>query len=236
MLVCTKVLPELTAALEAARVPVVGDAAAAPLHMSGNNTAIVEEGVRQLLAQGCRRIALMAWRTDTLIESFTQALKVAGLPVVPEWVRFDLLPELTGAGWEEFREIWMARSEKPDGLLVMDDILFRDAMISIREMGLSIPGQLRIVAHATRGANIVYPDSVVRLEVDPAENASILGSMMLRLLAGKSVRPSRDGAVEQRESPLTFRIVPARDVVVSAAGAARADVTEEINQTGGRRR
>lgn len=210
MLICTHQTSDLNAALECARVPVVGDSSFVPHHVPENINALVEEGVRQLHRQGCRRIALLAWNTVGLVETFGRSMQKAGLPVKPGWVRDNLLPEWSGAGWEEFREIWAAYNEKPDGLLVMDDILFRDALRAIREMGVAVPERLRIVAHATRGSDIDYPESVVRLELDPAEKAQFMGEMMVRLLAGETVGQCR--------KTLAYRVVTARTSPVNPAG------------------
>ncbi len=213
--VCSRMLPDLTAALDRAQVPVVSDVEGPYCSHVGNGERMVAEGVRLLAAQGRRRLALMAWRSDGLADAFGRAMAAAGLPLTPGWVRDDLLPEWPGAGWEEFREIWTAHAEKPDGLLVTDDILFRDAMIAIRGAGVALPEQLAIVAHATRGADIAYPESVTRLEIDPTEAAGLMGGALTRLLAGKPL---------PRERPLLpFRIIPATDpLLANAAGAAPA--------------
>ncbi len=216
--VCSRMLPDLTAALERTQVPVVSDVEG-HLYCSYvfNWERMVAEGVRLLAAQGRRRLALMAWHSDSLADAFRHAMAAAGLPLVPGWVRDDLLPEWPGAGWEEFREIWTAHDEKPDGLLVTDDILFRDAMTAIRGVGVALPEQLSIVAHATRGADITYPESVTRLEIDPAEAAALIGGALTRLLAGKPL---------PRERPLLpFRIIPvATPLLADAAGAAAAEL------------
>ncbi len=221
LLVCTRMSPPLRTALAAAGVPVVGDTPEVPHRVLIRPNAMVREGVAQLAAQGCRRIALMTWNTAGLVDAFRRAMEAAGLPVDPAWVREDLLPESGGAGWEEFREIWFARETRPDGLLIMDDILGRDALAAIRELGIDVPGRLRIVAHATRGAEIPWPDSVVLLERDPAEAAAAMGATTVRLLSRRGALPPGGGGLTGEDGALAFRIVPARRPAPALREAAR---------------
>ncbi len=161
---------------------------------------MVREGVRRLRAQGSERIALMAWGEQSLRDSFGAVLAEEGLELRPEWVKGDLNPMLAGAGWEEFREIWGASREKPDGLLVGDDLLFQEACLAIHELQLAVPGRLRIVTHANAGAQVRYPFPVTVFELDPMEEAEILGAMLLDLMRGEPVqRPSDPLSMRVRE-------------------------------------
>jgi len=170
---------------QALPIPVVGGSADAAVRTDAG--AMVREGVRLLREQGCRRIALLAWKTDDNMHAlFRQALAEVGLPYHPAWVKGDLNPMLTGAGWEEFREIWSAEREKPDGLLVGDDILFADAGRAILEMRIPVPGRLRVVTHANVGAQTVYPFPVTLLEIDPARYAGLLAGLLWAKLRGES--------------------------------------------------
>ncbi len=157
---------------------------------STDNAAMVAAGVRALAEQGCRRPALLAWDCANVVPTFRAAVEAHGLHWSPDRVRGDLHPQLSGAGWEEFRELWGARSGRPDGLLVCDDLLFEDAKTAILGMGIDVPGELRIVTHANKGAAAHYPFPVTLLEVDPDAAAAALGGMLLRLLRHEPVAPA----------------------------------------------
>jgi DNA-binding LacI/PurR family transcriptional regulator len=116
-----------------------------------------------------------------------EALTECGLDYRAEWVRHDLNPMLSGAGWEEFREIWLARREKPDGLLVADDVLFNEAVTAIQELGIRVPERLRIVTHANKGAARRYPFPVTEVQLDPERYAEALGGMLLKRLGGEPI-------------------------------------------------
>ena len=107
---------------------------------------MLEAGVEQLVAQDCRKLALLAWGHTA--DSFESCLAAHGLEFHHQWCRHNLEPSLPGAGWEEFREIWAASPEKPDGMLILDDVLADDAARAISELRLQVREQLRLVVHA----------------------------------------------------------------------------------------
>jgi DNA-binding LacI/PurR family transcriptional regulator len=96
---------------------------------------------------------------------------------------------LSGAGWEEFREVWTARRERPDGLLVTDEVLFDEVQVAIRELGIRVPEQLRIVTHANKGLDRRYPFPVTLAQRDTRRYAETLGDMLLKRMRGEPVEP-----------------------------------------------
>jgi DNA-binding LacI/PurR family transcriptional regulator len=169
------------------QIPAVG--AHTPYGVEVSYDAMVREGVKRLHAQGCRRIAMLSWywALDGLRQPLRDALASLHLAYHPEWVRRDLHPMLSGAGWEEFREMWTARREKPDGLLVADDMLFSEVQIAVQELGIRVPDQLRIVTHANKGADRRYSFPVTLAQFDPERYAELLGEMLLKRLRGEAV-------------------------------------------------
>lgn len=180
--VCTNPLPELFARAAAAGVPVVSDATDLVEYSRADNVEVVRQGVRELVAQGCRRLAFLSWRSPGRVETWQETLREEGLEIRSSWIRQDLPPELMGAGWEEFREVWTAHTDKPDGLLVVDDLLFREVEAAVTELGIRVPEQLRIVAAVTAGevGHCLFP--VTLLESDPAKTATRLTACLLQKL------------------------------------------------------
>ena len=93
--------------------------------------SLIRQGIDELVRSDRRKIALLLWsdpaRPSTYVDVFRSAMRDRGLDVHEEWIRSDQNPSMQGAGWEELREVWLANSEtKPDGLLVLDDILMRE--------------------------------------------------------------------------------------------------------------
>lgn len=106
---------------------------------------LVRQGLRRLLELGRRQIALMSWEQHATPDVFRRVLADAGMPVRDKWICAGVHPSLCGSGWEEFREIWSAYPDKPDGLLVADDVLFKDAIPAILAAGMRVPNELMIV-------------------------------------------------------------------------------------------
>ncbi len=143
-------------------------------------------GVRQLQAQGCRRLAMLGWGGRSLRKAFGKAVAGSGLETREDWIRTDFHPWLTAAGWEEFREVWSAHSDRPDGLLILDDGLFTEAVVAICELNIRVPGQMRVVTHANKGSRVRYPFPVTLLQNDPALAAEILETKLVSLMEGRS--------------------------------------------------
>lgn len=157
---------------------------------------MVRQSVRHLLDQGRRKIALMGWRgdypqADQLRASFEEIARDLCLPMRKHWICLDLHPNLAGAGWEEFREIWTASDEKPDGLIVCDDILFREAMIAILELGVRVPEKLLVVTQTTKSSGIRSPFPVARMEVDPDAFVQTAGEVLVRLINHEHIKENK---------------------------------------------
>ena len=148
-----------------------------------DEAAIVRQAVELLVEQGRRRIALM-YAGNAEPTAFREAMAAAGLPVEPSWVIGDLNPVKPGAGWESFRELWSTRADKPDGLVVTDDILMQDAALAVIETGVRVPQQLVIASHGNKGSEMRFPFPVHWLQIDPVEYAQAMGEMLLKLLRG----------------------------------------------------
>lgn len=205
-------------AMDSANVPVVGgDRHVTKYRVGVDDREFLAEAVRYLKAQGRHRIGLIAWtsepnpsvlRIDWAAE-FRDAMRQHGCGVQDEWVRCDLCPVDPGAGYALFRETWMAHPEKPDGLVVCDEVFFVDIATAILEMRVRVPEHLLIVTHANKGSGTLYPFPTVRLEYDPDVTGAILGEQLLRLLRNESVP---EGNIN-----LPFRWVGAGNVVQPSA-------------------
>ena len=160
-----------------------------------DHAALIDHGIARLVEEGRRRIAVLGWggagRNDPQAVATRAALKRHDVPARDGWIRFRAHQTLLGAGWEEVRALWVAERERPDGLLITDDMLFADAQVAIAQLGVEIPKKLMIVAHANLGAVRPPPFAAERLLFDPDSVADALASMLLRLRAGEAVEPER---------------------------------------------
>ncbi len=223
--------PQWIDPLQRAGVPVVGDAEDFAHGVSADYPEMVGEGTRRLLELGRRRIAVMgaihpqsqAHQIGRSLERFRTVMGQGGAAVRENWINTNLDPRFRGSGWEEFREIWMAYPEKPDGLVVNDDVLFRDVALAIMELGIKVPEHLAIVTFANKGAEQWFPFPVARMEYDPDADARARGEMLLKLV--------RKEPVAQSKVYLPFRWVAMPDEVGRPGVASRPAPNAAYNET-----
>lgn len=145
-------------------------------------------GAETLIHQGCRRLAMVGGgysgpKEDVDSDDFRRTISGHGLPYYPEWVRTTLPTAHKGTGWDDFHEAWNARKEKPDGLLINDDMLLPDVDLAIRSLNIQVPHRLNVVLATSRGIphNASFP--LIRVENDPEGMADAMAGLLSDLMA-----------------------------------------------------
>jgi DNA-binding LacI/PurR family transcriptional regulator len=219
------------AAFDRWNLPVVGQAAGFRHRVMHDPRDIVRTGVRHLVARGRRKIGLLGWRRPysimgdvaphgAFVETFREELAAARVRFRPDWVQDQWHPLVPGAGWEEFRALWTG-SDRPDGLLVTDDVLFQDVALAILEAGVRVPDDLFVVAHTNKGSGARYPFPVAEVEADPEETADALFTLLLAQL--------RDARGVPATLSLKYRLLPIPDAELEAhASRTRARVNAQV--------
>ncbi len=150
---------------------------------------MIQAGVRRLVEGGRSRLALIGSGGAATTNVFREALQEHGLGWEAAWSpETGGQPAVPGLGWRLFRQIWSARSDQPDGLLVMDDMIFQDAAMAMLEADVRVPEQLLVVSESNRGHSIHCPFPVIRLENDPDAFASVCAELMGALLRKEPIR------------------------------------------------
>ena len=164
-------------------IPMVGGTPEYPLHVQLDYDGLVREGVRLLAARDRRRVAVMGsgWHETVLHEAMTDA----DLPVHEAWICRGMHPADPRAGARAFAEIWEAREEQPDGLIVTDDMLGQSAAMAILKYGIRVPDDLLVVSHANRGSSVPHLFPVILLEGDPQAYAEAMGGLLVQRLQGE---------------------------------------------------
>lgn len=169
-------------------VPVVGCNSLFDTCISVDRDYWMDRAVRTLITDGRRRIAFIGWAGSRPLnpgikpahEVFSECLGRYGVGVDPGLVRSDLPPTMEGAGWEEFREIWMRPAgQRPDGLVVSDDILLRGCFEAIQESRIEMPGSLHVVALVSDYFRDYGLKKVSRFEISTEETAKKFVSALL---------------------------------------------------------
>jgi|GEM_PF-1310026 len=162
-------------------------------------------GIRKLIAQGRRRLALLSWfdprpgqtgelRDVDFRSFFADELRKSGLEVRPAWVTGQFHPTRRFAGADALREVWTAHREKPDGLIITDDVLARSALRAMSEMDANAWEQLSIVCHANQDDVLTAPMPVAWMRV-PREP---IADAMLKLLFDSSLHHRRERSRPRR--------------------------------------
>ncbi len=173
-------------------VPVVGLNPVCEHRVRVDHAELGRKGGEYLLRQGRRRIALLDYDSPLggrlpHTEGFQAAMAAAGLELNPDWTRHDSHPCAPGAGWEEFRAIWINGRTKPNGLLICDDNLFPGAAMAILQLGIRVPEDLLVVTHWNKGSPMAVPFPVTKLQFAPDHHARVMGEMLIKLVRREPV-------------------------------------------------
>ena len=83
------------------------------------------------------------------------------------------------------------RRNPPKVVMFDDDYLALGGIAAMLEAGIRIPEDMRVVTHSNKGNEMVLGHSVARIENDPEFYGHVVVDYVLKLLAGRKVRPPR---------------------------------------------
>lgn len=180
---------------------------------------LVRLGVKVLAEKQCRRVACIKTGTRPhtlgLFDRFTALCAESGLTTRPEWLKAVPFAHEHGDGVAAFQAVWQSHAEKPDGLLVLDDVLYRDLAYALIVNGIRVPQDLVVVSHANApDARPMRPEPV-RLVLDNERFGAALAQNLMNRM--------KDPAAKPVGIPLSLEVVepvyPALDALLVAATA-----------------
>jgi DNA-binding LacI/PurR family transcriptional regulator len=148
--------------------------------------AVVRLGVTALAERGCRAVACIDLEPRAArgprLDAFAREAARLGLRAPPAWQVATAYERPCGHGAAAFRRIWETGPGKPDGLLVLDDILYRDLAPLLLLNGIRVPGDLVVASHANRGDARPLLPLPVQIAIDADEvGAALVGNLLARL-------------------------------------------------------
>lgn len=163
--------------------------------------ATIRKGLSALIAQGCRRIGLISpydteegrfpWDKD--VRWFEDGLREHGFTLHPEWVKKRGADPADYRSGQEFgaraiRSLYAGGGEKPDGLLILDDMVARGVLDTADDLKIPLGTEIKVATHANKGSAVLKGDEdrLTLLEVDPSEIAQKMLELLERLMAGRS--------------------------------------------------
>jgi LacI family transcriptional regulator len=158
------------------------------------NASGVRQAVEHLVSLGHRRIATISGRLDSTPgrerhEAFRQALESHDLPVLDELVRHGDFREASGR--TEMVALW-SLPEPPTAVFVANNLMTTGALIALRELGVSVPGQLSLIGFDDLPlAALLDPPLTVVVRPDVEQGIAAARLLVERLAAGDSTPATR---------------------------------------------
>jgi len=158
--------------------------------VTADRVELMTIGLDFIREQGRHRVAAIGLGNDIATDDLTpfhELVQQRGLTTRPEWIsRRKKFAEQDG--YEGMQAIWQA-ADKPDALLVMDDISARGAVQAMLGLGIRVPEDLLVISHANKGSGIFYPLAFPKIEYDPVEFMTRAGEMMIELMDNPGLPP-----------------------------------------------
>ncbi len=150
-----------------------------------DSSELVRKGVAALVGRGCRRVACVAEGkepTNAFLDLFRREALRHGLESRQEWRVLAPYLHERGDGAAAFRSLWMSHADKPDGLLVLDDMLYHDMAPAFLLNGIRVPHELVVASHANVQDARPFVPEPIRLVADMAAvGAAMARNLVLRL-------------------------------------------------------
>lgn len=183
LIVVTWTTPLWRMKFENAGIPVIRFGGDCPSVVSIDSSFFIESAVDDLLARGRKRLGLLSWEgvrgeyASIFSQAFRNCLKDKGLEVNEKRIVNGFDPNLNGAGWEAFREIWHSDAARPDGLLISDDLLLRGALVALHELQIKSPRQLLIASLTTQDNAIPGMRPSIQYEIPVRKVARLVADL-----------------------------------------------------------
>ncbi len=176
-------------------ITLVGFGRGKPYGVTTRIESFFENAIAELQRRGKSRFAMISWggyREDPSghREVFRETVRKAGFKVVDTWIKDDVYPTLEGAGWGALREVWSARKERPDALVVTDDFFLGGISAAISEGGIQVPDQLEIAAYVSNDSGLRYPFPIIAWKLDVATVVREMVDAEVRFLSDGKLAPS----------------------------------------------
>jgi hypothetical protein len=156
-----------------------------------NKEDAIQKYMAALAQSGCRSVGVLgivSFEEDgsiPLYEPIVEAARETGLEIRPEWmpVSTDVAVITDKIGYEHFLRLWK-QTEKPDGIVVLDDVACRGVLRGCLQFGVDLPGDIQLVTHANRHIELPYHKPITRVEFDTNEQARHAVDLAINLLRG----------------------------------------------------
>ncbi|MCC6579914.1 MAG: GntR family transcriptional regulator [Phycisphaeraceae bacterium] len=179
-----------------------------PHSVSEDRHLIAELPLRGLKDQGCSSVGLITgmhpdtkpnWQDKVhgsweFHEHFHTIARQLALEVRPRWVFHPPYPEHVKLvesaevfGYESFHRLW-AQADRPQGLVITDNVMAQGVIKAMLELQVQIPGELKIVSARQSAYELFAPMPISHLVINDAEAARMLMLQIRRQFEGETCK------------------------------------------------
>ena len=199
-------LPEPTAHwIVAHGIPVVNLYGYGNVVVKTDGAAQVRLCAQSLAERGCKRIGLwmgvhnlspqlmLLEQQSELQQAFAEELERSNLAYRAELIETGArwmersshsLPLLAEQGFETAKRVFSGpQSERPDGIVIVDDTMAHGALVALRQLGVRSGHDVQIAAGANAGSPLrLDADNLILAEISVAETVDVMWNRLQRLL------------------------------------------------------
>jgi len=139
-----------------------------------------------LLERGCRRIAYVSGPLTCSVyidrfAGFRKAMQEYGLPVLDNRVFYH---ELTAENAGKTMKQLFSRKPYPDAVFAANDVSALAALHFAKEMGIRVPGELKIIGYSNDPRSAIVTPSMTTVEQFPTNTGKVIVTELIKILKG----------------------------------------------------
>lgn len=172
------------------RIPVVdmGGHHFIPHQVTGDSEPALRKAFALARERGCRNVAVFHFAQDNA-EIISALCGEFGIETQRNWFFGSLSGHsIEESGYLNMLGLW-SHNKRPDALLIQDDVVAKGVSQAILKLGISLPGDLCVMACANKGSGIFLPQPIVQLEVDPMLHIRAAAELLHELMENPDLPP-----------------------------------------------
>ena len=159
--------------------------------------------LQALADQGCRSVGMiipLSTRTSDgrpssgFFEHFIDVSRDLGLTIKDPWMRVAAHEgamrgrSFEGYGYEEFLKLW-SQPERPEGLIVADDVTARGVILALQQQHVRVPEDLKLVLHKNENIDLLCPMPATMMISSERNTARVLIAQVQKQFRGEPYEP-----------------------------------------------
>lgn len=161
------------------------------------------EAMKHFKNQGRQRIAVLGLEVEMsgkkpVLEEIAAAAAHYGLELDRRLLDLSANGGTTGIGWERFRDIWRGGGDKPDALILIDDMMFDDCQKAILELQITIPRDLELVIYTSDAVELRPQFPLLAYQISTADTVDAFSRSISAMLAGEPLPDWWSGEIKRK--------------------------------------